>query len=75
MILSAAKLGTVAAWTGARWVVDLREKKCFCGEFQERSMPCRHALVLIREQQRERETYVSKIYTIVEHRETDCGGG
>jgi hypothetical protein len=54
----------------ARNTVDLNKKMCTCGEFQDRQMPCKHALALCKEQYLEREDYVSKIYSMNAYRKT-----
>ena len=65
---------SIQATTGFIRIVDLQERTCSCGDFQELLLPCRHAQQLCREicegPRKEREYYVSECYTLDEYRET-----
>ena len=67
---SAPEEGIVTTSTGSQRRVHLAQRICSCGEFQDRKLPCRHALHLCKEQRLDRESYVNRIYSIAELRAT-----
>ena len=63
-------LGTVAGPGGNLREVNLTRHTCSCGEFQDRQLPCRHAIKLGIQEGRDIEQLVSRWYTIEEYRNT-----
>ena len=53
-----------------QWTVQLSEGKCTCRAFQDRKIPCRHAIAVCREHNLEPEDYVSDFYKMEAYRST-----
>jgi hypothetical protein len=53
--------------TGKKYIVDLRNKVCGCGNFQEYSAPCKHAIIACRIDGVDPFYYFSKYYTTKEY--------
>ena len=62
------KASLVSYNTGHTEAVDLPARHCTCDDFQELELPCRHAQQVCRDQNLEREDYVSKSYILEEYR-------
>ena len=55
---------------GSSYIVDLGEKECSCGEFQEYLIPCRHAIAACLWQGEDPYDYVHDWYSIAAYRAT-----
>ena len=55
------------------FVVDLNKQQCTCLDFQDRRIPCRHAIAVCREFQLEPELYIDETYSVEVYRATYAG--
>ena len=55
---------------GSAHIIDLKEKSCSCGEFQEYLIPCRHAVAVCLWQTEDPYKYVDEWYSIEYYRRT-----
>lgn len=53
---------------GSAHIIDLKEKSCSCGEFQEYLIPCRHAVAVCLWQTEDPYKYVDEWYSIEYYR-------
>ena len=71
VVSSRDEYGVVTAvGTQTSRIIDLVNRTCTCGDFQERGIPCRHAQELCKKQKLMVEDYISDIYKIERYRDT-----
>ena len=55
---------------GVQYIVDMSARTCTCLEFQERRIPCRHAIAVCKDFNLEPESYISDLYSCETYRQT-----
>ena len=61
---------TLEAFNRHEVYIDLRARTCSCRDFNKLKMLCRHAQQVCREENLDRELFISKFYTLDEYRAT-----
>src|SRR5437588_6749939 len=64
VLSSAEGQAIVIHLTGVQHIVKLKERICTCLEFQDRELPCRHAIAVCDVEGKDPETYISNLYSI-----------
>ena len=58
------EIAHVSTLSGVAHLVNLHEGTCTCLEFQDRHLPCRHAMAVCKNQILDPENFTSSIYTV-----------
>lgn len=73
VLSSTMQRAVVEAPSGGQHIVEMDARTCTCLEFQDRKLPCKHAIAVCKEHNLEPEDYVSIIYSVEEYRSTYQG--
>ena len=68
LISFSKRIAHVSTPSGAAHLVNLHESTCICLEFQDRYLPCCHAMAVCKDQVLEPEEFTSSIYTVDNYR-------
>ena len=70
---STMQRAVVEAPSGGQHIVDMEARTCSCLEFQDRRLPCKHAIAVCKQHNLAPEDYVNVIYRMEEYRSTYQG--
>lgn len=68
LINSTQGIAHVSTPSGAAHIVNFLERTCTCLEFQDRKLPCRHAMAVCKEQTLDPKDYTSQLYSVNTYR-------